>query len=52
MAFRIYALQRLHAATFRGVAMLINSRPVMRTAGGPPGGLFAAGAPPAPAAGD
>lgn len=31
MAFRIYALQRLHAATFRGVAMLINSRPVMRT---------------------
>ena len=31
MAFRIYALQRLHAATFRGEAMLINSRPVMRT---------------------
>jgi len=31
MAFRIYALQRLHAATFRGVAMLINSRPLMRT---------------------
>ena len=31
MAFRIYALQRLHAAIFRGVAMLINSRPVMRT---------------------
>ena len=31
MAFRIYALQRLHAATFRGVAVLINSRPVMRT---------------------
>ena len=31
MAFRIYALRRLHAATFRGVAMLINSRPVMRT---------------------
>ena len=30
MAFRIYALQRLHAATFRGVAMLINSRPVIR----------------------
>ena len=29
MAFRIYALQRLHAATFRVVA--INSRPVMRT---------------------
>ena len=27
----IYALQRLHAATFRGVAMPINSRPVMRT---------------------
>jgi hypothetical protein len=26
-----YALQRLHAATFRGVTMLINSRPVMRT---------------------
>ena len=31
MAFRIYALQRLHAATFRGAAMLINPRPVMRT---------------------
>jgi len=31
MAFGIYALQRLHAATFREVAMLINSRPVMRT---------------------
>ena len=25
------ALQRLHAATFRGVAMLINPRPVLRT---------------------
>ena len=35
MAFRISALQRLHAANFQGVelevAMLINSRPVMRT---------------------
>ena len=31
MAFGIYAIQRLHAATFRGVAMLINSRLVMRT---------------------
>jgi hypothetical protein len=31
MAFRIHALQRLHAATFRGAAMLISSHPVMRT---------------------
>ena len=31
MVFRIYALQRLHAATFRRVAMRISSRPVMRT---------------------
>jgi hypothetical protein len=31
VAFKTYALQRLHAATFRGVAMLINSRPVLRT---------------------
>ena len=53
MAFRIYALQRLHAATFRGVAMLINSRPVMRT--GPEVPQEASSLPvppPAPAAGD
>ena len=31
VAFKTYALQRLHAATFRGVALLINSRPVLRT---------------------
>ena len=50
---RKISLQRLHAATFRGVVMLINSRPVMRMGPEvPPGGLIAAGAPPAPAAGD
>ena len=27
MAFKSYALQRLHAANFRGVAAVINSRP-------------------------
>ena len=43
MAFRIYALQRLHAATFRGVAMLINSRPVMRTGPEVPSGVFVLG---------
>ena len=31
VAFKTYALQRLHAATFRGVALLINSRPVLRS---------------------
>jgi len=31
MAFKVYALQRLHAANFRGVATVINSRPVIRT---------------------
>jgi len=37
MAFKfnkVYALQRLHAANFRGVAAVINPRPVIRT--GPP----------------
>jgi len=34
----VYALQRLHAANFRGVAAVINSRPVIRTGpGAPPG---------------
>ena len=38
MAFKVYALQRLHAANFRGVAAVINSRPVIRTGpGAPPG---------------
>jgi len=31
VAFKVYALQRLHAANFRGVAAVINSRPVIRT---------------------
>ena len=31
MAFKVCALQRLHAANFRGVATVINSRPVIRT---------------------
>ena len=31
MAFKVYALQRLHAANFRGVAAVINTRPVIRT---------------------
>ena len=31
MSFRIYALQRLHVANFRGVAAVINSRPAMCT---------------------
>jgi len=31
MAFKVHALQRLHAANFRGVAAVINSRPVIRT---------------------
>ena len=34
VAFKVYALQRLHAATFRGVAAVINSRPVIRTGPG------------------
>ena len=39
MAFKVYALQRLHAANFRGVAAIINSRPVIRTGPGVPPGL-------------
>ena len=39
MAFKVYALQRLHAANFRGVAAVINSRPVLRTGPGAPPGL-------------
>jgi len=34
MAFNVYALQRLHAANFCGVAAVINSRPVIRTGPG------------------
>jgi len=38
MAFKVYALQRLHAANFHGVAAVINSRSVIRTGpGAPPG---------------
>ena len=38
MALKVYAPQRLHAANFRGVAAVINSRPVIRTGpGAPPG---------------
>ena len=33
-AFKVYALQRLHAATFRGVAAMINARPIWRTGPG------------------
>ena len=33
------ALQRLHAANFRGVAAVINPRPVIRTGPGVPPGL-------------
>ena len=36
MAFKVYALQPLHAANFRGVAAVINSRPVIRTGPGVP----------------
>ena len=36
MAFKVYALQRLHTANFRGVAAVINSRPVIRTGPGAP----------------
>ena len=39
MAFKVYALQRLHAANFRGVAAVINLRPVIRTGPGVPPGL-------------
>jgi len=39
MAFKVYALLRLHAANFRGVAAVINSRPVIRTGPGVPPGL-------------
>ena len=48
-AFRIYILQRLHAASFRGVAMLILSRPVMRTGDHvlPERGAWPMGSPPA-----
>ena len=37
MAFKVYALQRLHAANFRGVAAVI--RPVIRTGPGVPPGF-------------
>jgi len=40
MAFKVYALQRLHAANFRGVSVLhaaaINLRPAIRTGPGAP----------------
>ena len=39
MAFKVYTLQRLHAANFRGVAVVINPRPVIRTGPGAPPGL-------------
>jgi len=39
MAFKVYALQRLHAANFRGGAAVINSRPVIRTGPGVPPGF-------------
>ena len=39
MAFKVYALQRLHAANFRGVAAVISSRPVIRTGPGVPPGF-------------
>jgi len=38
MAFKVYALQRLHAANFRGIAAVINSRPVIRAGPGVPPG--------------
>ena len=38
MAFKVFALQRLQAASFCGVAAVINSRPVIRTAPGVPPG--------------
>ena len=33
-AFKVYALQRLHTATYRGVAAMISARPIWRTAPG------------------
>ena len=39
VAFMVYALQRLHAANFRGVAAVISSRPVIRTGPGVPPGF-------------
>ena len=39
MAFKVHAPQRLHAVNFRGVAVVINSRPVIRTGPGVPPGL-------------
>ena len=33
-AFKVYAPQRLYAATFRGVATMINVRPIWRTGPG------------------
>ena len=39
MAFKVYALQRLHAANFRGVAAVIDSRPVICTGPGVPPGF-------------
>jgi len=39
MVFKVYALQRLHAASFRGVAAVINSRPVIRTGPSVPPGF-------------
>ena len=39
MAFRAYALKRLHAANFHGAAAVISSRPVIRTGPGVPPGF-------------
>ena len=39
MAFKAYAPQRLHAANYRGVAAVINPRPLIRTGPGVPPGL-------------
>ena len=39
LSFKVYALQRLHAANFRGVAAVVNSRPVIRTGPGVPPGF-------------
>ena len=51
MAFKVYALQRLHAFNFRGVAVVINSRPVIRTGlDVPPGELVPAEGMPPPRA--
>jgi len=44
VAFKVYALQRLHAANFRGVATVIKSRSVIRTGpGAPPGAACSPG---------